>query len=61
MVSIIRVLAIHTGAGDFVLKSLTAHKDRAMLRYEHALLAWLDPTLVIPSAHPHARAVVTAW
>lgn len=34
-------IGLHTGAGDFVLKTLNAHLDRAMLRYEHELLAWL--------------------
>lgn len=34
-------IGIRTGAGDFVLKALTANKDEAMLRYEHTLLAWL--------------------
>ncbi len=35
------ISGIHTGDGDFVLKTLTIHKDLAMLRYEHELLAWL--------------------
>lgn len=34
-------VGIHTGAGDFVLKTLNAHQDQTMLRYEHELLTWL--------------------
>lgn len=35
------IIGLHTGAGDFVLKTLTVHNDLAMLNYEHELLAWL--------------------
>lgn len=34
-------IGIHTGAGDFVLKTLHAHQDQLKLHYEHALLTWL--------------------
>lgn len=34
-------IGLHTGAGDFVLKTLSAHLDWAMLHYEHELLTWL--------------------
>lgn len=51
-------MGIHTGAGDFVLKTLTVHKDRAMLRYEHALLAWLATqplSFQVPTPMPTRR------
>jgi Ser/Thr protein kinase RdoA (MazF antagonist) len=35
------ILGVHTGAGDFVLKTLTTDKAQANLRYEHDLLVWL--------------------
>lgn len=36
------ILGIHTGDGDFVLKTLTTEKAQANLRYEHELLHWLE-------------------
>lgn len=35
------ILGIHSGAGDFVLKTLATDKPQANLRYEHELLVWL--------------------
>jgi Ser/Thr protein kinase RdoA (MazF antagonist) len=35
------ILGIHTGTGDFVLKTLATDKPPANLRYEHKLLVWL--------------------
>lgn len=35
------ILGVHTGAGDFVLKTLATDKAQANLRYEHELLVWL--------------------
>lgn len=35
------ILGVHTGVGDFVLKTLTTDKAQANLRYEHELLVWL--------------------
>lgn len=35
------ILGIHTGDGDFVLKTLMTEKAQANLRYEHELLVWL--------------------
>lgn len=35
------ILGVHTGAGDFVLKTLATDKAPANLHYEHELLVWL--------------------
>jgi len=49
------IIGLHTGDGDFVLKTLTVHNDLAMLGYEHELLAWLATqplSFAVPSPIP---------
>jgi len=35
------IVGLHTGAGDFVVKTITARTDPALLNYEVTLLRWL--------------------